>query len=50
MGQLDESQVSESTQDKVNKFLNSYGKVKSNLHVLDNGCSYYLIVLGKQLF
>ena len=41
MEQLDESQVNESTQDKVDHFLNGYGKIKSNLNVLDNGCTYY---------
>ena len=34
---------------RVNKgqsqsFLHSYGKVKSNLHVLDDGCTYYWTV------
>ena len=41
MGQLDESQVNESTKEKVNHFLHSYVKVKSNLHVSDDGCMFW---------
>ena len=41
---LDESQVNDSKKDKVDQFLQSYGKVKSNLHVLNDGCIYYWTV------
>ena len=44
MERLDESQINESTKDKVDHFLNSYGKVKSNLAVLNDGCTYYWTV------
>ena len=36
IGQLDEIQVNDSTKGKVDQFLHSYGKVKSNLHVFVN--------------
>ena len=43
-GRLYEIRVNESTKDKVDHFLHTYRKVKSNLQVLGNGWTYYRTV------